>query len=258
MAAKTENKQASRSGGLATKPPSKGLRGSIASSAKIARNAKSASSAKNAGAAKKKTGVKKPAEAVCDYKLPAKLSGKVKVVSSKISYEGPLFNVHTDYVQEPEGVPSRRDVIRHSGSVVILAVDETENPADPIIILERQYRHAAQMYMWELPAGRKEPSERPLPAAKRELIEETGYRGGRWSKLVRYYASPGFLGEWMEIYLAQGVSAGTAMPEEDEFIQVERVPLSCLVELIHAGKINDGKTIVATLLYQAGRLSGKF
>lgn len=192
------------------------------------------------------------------YKLPSKLPGKVKVVSSKVSYEGPLFKVHTDYVQEPEGVPSRRDVIRHSGSVVVLAVDEAENPADPIVVLERQYRHAAGMYLWELPAGRKEPSERPLPAAKRELIEETGYRGRNWTKLVRYYASPGFLGEWMEIYLAQGIFSGKAQPEDDEFIEVERVPLSVLLKMIHGGKIHDGKTMIAVLLYEAGRRSGKF
>lgn len=255
---KTENNRTSRSGGSA--PITSDIKDvSLTGKRKhIPGNAKNAVATAKKSGAKKSTGAKISAQVPCDYKLPTRLPGKVKLVSSKISYEGPLFNVHTDYVKEPEGVPSRRDVIRHSGSVVILAVDETENPADPIIILERQYRHAAEMYMWELPAGRKEPHERPLPAAKRELIEETGYRGGRWSKLVRYYASPGFLGEWMEIYLAQGVSAGTAMPEEDEFIQVERVPLSCLVELIHTGKISDGKTMIAVLLYQAGRLSGRF
>lgn len=202
---------------------------------------------------------RKPArQSAVPFKLPSRLPGKVKLISSKISYKGPLFNVHTDYVQEPEGAPSRRDVIRHSGSVVVLPVDEEENPKDPIIILERQYRHAAGIYLWELPAGRKEPEERALPAAKRELIEETGYRARRWTKLLRYYASPGFLGEWMEIYLAQGISAGKAEPEADEFIQVERVPLSYLLGLIYSGQIQDAKTIIGVLLYDQGRRSGKF
>lgn len=205
-----------------------------------------------------KTAATSASKAATPCKLPAFPPRKVKLVSSKISYKGPLFNVQTDFVQEPGGVTSRRDVIHHSGSVVILPVDETENPDDPIVILERQYRHATGMYLWELPAGRKEANELPLPAAKRELIEETGYRARRWTKLVRYYASPGFLGEWMQIYLAQGIYPGKAQPEEDEVIHVERVKLSCLVQLIHSGEILDGKTIIATLLYEAGRRSGRF
>ena len=77
-----------------------------------------------------------------------------------------------------------------------------------MVVIERQFRHAADQYLLELPAGRVEPGENVLAAAKRELIEETGYRAKKWTKLVRYYASPGFVGEWMEIYLATGIVAG--------------------------------------------------
>ena len=173
----------------------------------------------------------------------------IHVESSKLSYEGPLFNVYTDMVMEPAGKVSRRDVIRHNGSVVILAVDDSQSKSDPLIVMERQYRHAAKQYLWELPAGKMDAGEKSLAGAKRELIEETGYRAKRWSKLVRYFASPGFLGEWMQVYLAEGISAGEAEPEEDEFIHIELVPLSTILKMIDEGKIMDGKTLISTMLY---------
>ena len=186
----------------------------------------------------------------------SKLPPKATVVSSKLSYKGPLFSVFTDKLREPNGTTGIRDVIRHSGSVVILAIDETD-AGNPIVIMEQQYRHAAGQYLWELPAGRREPGESPLAASKRELIEETGYRAKKWQKLVRYYASPGFLGEWMEIWLATGISEGAAQPEADEHIRIVRMPLTDLLKRIEAGKIMDGKTIIGASLYAARRRAGK-
>lgn len=170
---------------------------------------------------------------------------KVQVVSSKLAYRGPLFDVRTEVVREPGGIQSRRDVIHHSGSVVVLAIDESENPRDPHVLIEQQYRHAAQQYLLEIPAGRKDPGEGSLAAAKRELLEETGFKAKRWTKLVRYYASPGFLAEWMQIYLARDLVAGRAMPEADEYILLRRIPLSAVIKAIDAGKILDGKTLIA-------------
>lgn len=186
-----------------------------------------------------------------------KPGAKVTLISSRLAYRGPLFDVYTDYVREPEGENSRRDVIRHSGSVVILAIDASQDPNDPLIVLERQYRHAAGQYMWEVPAGRREPEESTLPGAKRELLEETGYRAKRWTKLVRFYASPGFLGEWMQIYLAEGLSAGESQPDEDEYIECRLVPLSQALEWIESNKIIDGKSMIAILLYSRMRSSSR-
>jgi ADP-ribose pyrophosphatase len=205
--------------------------------------------------AKNQPPTKKPApkkKAATKGKLPPKAT----VVSSKLSYKGPLFSVFTDKLREPNGTTGIRDVIRHSGSVVILAIDETD-AGNPIVIMEQQYRHAAGQYLWELPAGRREPGESPLAAAKRELIEETGYRAKKWQKLVRYYASPGFLGEWMEIWLARGISEGAAQPEADEHIRIVRMPLSELLKRIEAGKIMDGKTIIGASVYAARRRAAK-
>ncbi len=205
------------------------------------------------------TAKKKPAPKPAKKKTAkTKLPPKATVVSSKLSYKGPLFSVFTDKLREPNGTTGIRDVIRHSGSVVILALDESaETGADPIVIMEQQYRHAAGQYLWELPAGRREPGESPLAAAKRELIEETGYRAKKWQKLVRYYASPGFLGEWMEIWLARGISEGAAQPESDEHIRIVRMKLSELLKRIAAGKIMDGKTIIGASVYAARRKAGK-
>jgi ADP-ribose pyrophosphatase len=173
-----------------------------------------------------------------------------------VAFKGHVFSVTTDKVVEPGGVTSKRDVVRHNGSVIILAVDASANPADPTILIERQYRHAAGQFLYELPAGRIEPGEAPLAAAKRELIEETGFRSKRWSKLVRYYASPGFLAETMQVFLAEDIRPGVAQPEPDEKITLHQIPLSEVLAQIEAGKILDGKTILSALLF-ARRLSGR-
>jgi len=190
-------------------------------------------------------------------KTAAKKNGAAKLISSKLVYKGKVFNVFTDTIVEPGGHKNSRDVIRHNGSVVMLAVDESTNPADPDIILERQYRHAAGQFLLELPAGSREPNEAPLAAAKRELIEETGFRAKRWTMLLRYFASPGFLGEWMQIYLARDLREGAARPELDEQIEVLRMPLSQAMKLIAEGKIHDGKTIIGLSLYDAARREGR-
>jgi ADP-ribose pyrophosphatase len=183
---------------------------------------------------------------------------RAKLISSKLSYKGKVFSVFTDKVLEPGGAGiNTRDVIRHNGSVVILAVDESKNPKDPDIIFERQYRHAAGQFLLELPAGRVEPGEATLAAAKREMIEETGFRAKRWTLLTKYFASPGFLGEWMQIYLARDIREGSSQPEADEQIEVFHLPLSEALALATSNKIHDGKTLIGLLLYDAARRSGR-
>ena len=199
--------------------------------------------------AKKKE--KKATEAIITVKGKLKIKpGKVATVSSsELAYRGPLFSVFKERVHEPGVEPVDRDVIRHNGSVVILAVDDSKSKKDPLIVVERQYRHAAQQYLYEIPAGKVDGNEERLAAAKRELIEETGFRAKKWTKLTRYFASPGFLGEWMQVYLAEGLTPGEAQPEPDERLLLHLVPLSELLRLIDAGEIRDGKTLVSVMLY---------
>ena len=188
-------------------------------------------------------------------------SKKAIVLSSRVSYQGPVFQVTTDEVQEPGGVRARRDVIRHSGSIVVLAVvlavddrQKASRKAEPLILLERQYRHAAQSMMWELPAGRIDDGETALTAAKRELLEETGYTARQWKRILHFYVSPGFLDETMTIYLARGLKAGKAQPEPDERIAVSFVPLSEAKRMAINGRIRDAKTIAGILwLAETGR-----
>ena len=215
----------------------------------------------NTSAAEPSTSAERPASSEAEE--PPQRAGKPKVsrkprlIGSKLAYKGHVFSVYTDTLIEPgDTVPREKDVIRHNGSVVMLAIDERRNkqlgtgPKNPAVYLIRQYRHAAGQFLLELPAGRIEPNERPLAAAKRELIEETGIRAKQWTVLTKYFASPGFLGEWMQIFLARDLDFGTARPEEDEHIELVPTALSECVRLIAGRELHDGKTLIGLLLLQ--------
>jgi len=177
----------------------------------------------------------------------SKAAANPKILSSDDVFQGRVFHVTRDRVLEPNGITAIREVIRHSGSVVVLAVDESGT--EPRVLLERQYRYAAQEYMLELPAGRIDPGEDSLAAGKRELLEETGYTARKWSKALFFYPSPGFLEETMTVYLARELRPGPAHPEDDERIEHKLVPLSSVVRWILSGNIRDGKTIASVFWY---------
>jgi ADP-ribose pyrophosphatase len=184
-----------------------------------------------------------------------KANAKARVISSREVYHGPAFRVTADEVLEPSGVRTRRDIVHHSGSVVILAIEEGKS--EPRVLLERQYRHAARQMLWELPAGRIDEGENDLHAAKRELLEETGYTASLWRRILSFYASPGFLAEAMNVYFARGLRPGPAQPEADEVIYVRMVPLSAAVRMVMRGTIKDGKTIAGVLWLSQSREGSK-
>ena len=163
----------------------------------------------------------------------------MKLISSKEICRTPIFWVTEDKAIEPGGFEIKRAVIQHGGSAVIMPVDDRGR-----ILLARQYRLPARAFLWELPAGRLDPGETALQAAKRELKEETGYRAKSWKKLVSFYASPGFLAEKMTIFVASGLTAGEKTPMEDERIEMKWFTRKEIGEMIRSGKIIDGKTMI--------------
>ena len=187
-------------------------------------------------------------------KVPSK-APKSKILSSKTVFRGRVFYVTRDNVTEPNGVTAIREVIRHSGSVVILAIDRTG--PEPRVLLERQYRYAAGDYLLELPAGRIDPGESALAAGKRELLEETGFTARKWTRVLFFYPSPGFLKETMTVFLAENLRSGIAQPEADERIEYNLYPLSSVIRRIKTGKICDGKTIAAVLWLYDGLRSAE-
>jgi ADP-ribose pyrophosphatase len=180
---------------------------------------------------------------------------KARVLSSRKAYIGPVFWVTTDEVLEPTGVRVRRDVVRHSGSIVILAVDESGS--EPRVLIEKQYRHAAGRFLYELPAGRIDAGENELKAAKRELREETGYAARSWKRILHFWASPGFVAEAMSVYLARDLKLGTAQPEDDEVIEINLVPLHKAVSMVIDGTTQDAKTIAGVLWLDHQHRAGK-
>ena len=166
-----------------------------------------------------------------------------RVISSKTVFRGRVFNVGSDEVIEPGGVKARREVVRHPGSIVVLAVDDDGHGKDPLVLLERQYRYAADARLWELPAGRIDPGESHLAAARRELLEETGFTATRWQHAIDFYASPGFVDEVMHLFMARGLRRGKAQPEDDERISVRFFSLKQTIKMALSGKIIDGKTL---------------
>lgn len=202
---------------------------------------------------------KKPAKVKKDKSGKAKTANSEteKLLNSQVVYQGKLFRVLHDKLIEPGGKHSERDVIRHNGSVVILALDNSKSKKDPWVVIERQYRHAANQFLWELPAGKLEAGEDPLAGAQRELEEETGYQAKKWRPLLEYFASPGFLGESMKVFLAEGLIPGHAHPEEDEQIELRLVRLSDILKMIEKGAILDGKTLSSVLFYSRFRPTKK-
>ncbi len=169
----------------------------------------------------------------------------MKIISSQEKYRCKLFWVTEDDARDKTGFELKRSVVRHNGSAVMMAVDDKKR-----VLLVRQYRLPADQYMWELPAGKVDEGEKPLQAAKRELVEETGYTAKKWKKLLSFYPSPGFVQEKMNIYLATDLSAGEATPMEDERIEIRWFKRAELDDLIKKGKIEDGKTLAGYLFWR--------
>ena len=165
-----------------------------------------------------------------------------KILNSHKVFDGRVFKVTVDTISEGD-LTYQRDVVHHPGSAVIVPVHD-----DGTVALVRQYRHPAVRYLLEVPAGTLNDGERPEAGAARELEEELGLIAEQMEKLSEFFVSPGFLEEKMWVYLATGLSEGKPQPDEDEVLDVLRLPLADALEMITSGEIQDAKTIIGLML----------
>ncbi len=168
------------------------------------------------------------------------------IVGEKPVFSGLIFDVDRISVALPSGAPAERDVVRHPGAVAVLAVTE-----DAEIYLVRQYRVALDRVTVEIPAGKLDPGEDPLCAARRELAEETGLEAASMARILTIATSVGFSDELIHLYLATGLTRGVAHPDEDEFLNVDVVPVADFVDAVLDGQVEDAKTVVGALALDA-------
>ena len=175
--------------------------------------------------------------------------------SSRRVYSGKIINLDIDVVEFPNGTTGELEMIRHPGASAVVPFLSDPQGEDPQLLLIRQYRYAADGYLYEIPAGRLDAGEAPVDCARRELREETGCTAASMDHLHTMYTTPGFTDEKIHIFLASGLEHGESAQEADEFLTVETVRLSRALELIRTGEIKDGKTALG-ILFAAGFVAG--
>ena len=169
-----------------------------------------------------------------------------KTINSECLYRGRIFDLIIEEVEDPPGHLRKCEIVSHLGGSVVIPFFENGD-----IILVRQYRYPSKTYILEAPAGKLEPNEDPLEAAKRELQEETGFQANKFEKLTAIFTTPGFCNELLHIYLATGLKKskiGQTLDEGEHSLTIETFPLQTAIDMIVRGEINDGKTIAGILL----------
>jgi ADP-ribose pyrophosphatase len=172
-------------------------------------------------------------------------------IASRRAYSGRIISLDVDRVRFPDGSEGELEMVRHPGASAVVPFLSDPTGDDPQVLLIKQYRYAAEQYMYEIPAGRLDPGETPEHCARRELREETGCEAATVDSLTTIYTTPGFTDERIHIFMATGLTAGAANREHDEFIEIEQMTVSNALRMIQEGRISDGKTVVG-LLYAAG------
>ncbi|APC08714.1 NUDIX domain-containing protein [Neomoorella thermoacetica] len=174
---------------------------------------------------------------------------ETRIASERI-YEGRILNLRRDRVRLPDGHEASREVVEHPGAVAIIALDNDKN-----IYLVRQYRYPIERVTLEIPAGKLDSGEEPLTCAQRELAEEVGLAAAEWKPLLTFYSTPGFSNEIMHLFLATGLRSHREKADDDEFLEIVRVPLAEAAAMALGGAIQDAKSIAgimaATRILQA-------
>ena len=170
-------------------------------------------------------------------------------------YTGKVINLDVDSIRFPDGSAGELEIIRHPGASAVVPVLGSLSHADPQLILIRQYRYAASGFLYEIPAGRLNPGERPEECARRELLEEVGCTASELTFLTTALTTPGFTDERIHFFLAAGLTTGEPHREADEFIEVETMPLTRALDMVERGEIQDAKTILGLLYVTSFRQS---
>jgi ADP-ribose pyrophosphatase len=171
--------------------------------------------------------------------------------SSRRAYDGRVINVDIDTVEFPNGSVGELEMVRHPGASAVVPFLTDPQGDDPQILLIKQFRHAAESFIYEIPAGKLDGAEPPIDCAHRELREEAGCTASRMEHVYTFYTTPGFTDERIHVFMASGLVRGQVAHEEDEFMTVETVTLSQALELVKKGELVDAKTALA-LLFVAG------
>ena len=183
--------------------------------------------------------------------MAAELVSLMTLVSTQRLYSGRIVNLDLDTVRFPDGSTGKLEMLRHSGaSAVVPFIDDPSAP-DPRVLLIRQFRHAADRFIWEVPAGRLDPGESPERCAERELEEETGRRAGRIERLTTIFTTPGFTDEQIHLFAAYDLGEGRTRREADEFMELHERRWSDVMASIRMGEIDDGKTLISLLYVHA-------
>jgi ADP-ribose pyrophosphatase len=177
-------------------------------------------------------------------------------VATRRVYNGHVINLDVDTVRFPDGSIGELEMVRHPGASAIVPFLTDPAGEDPQLLLIRQYRYAAEEYIYEVPAGRLDAGEAPVDCARRELREETGCTAERVEHMYTMYTTPGFTDEKIHLFMAVGLTRGEAQREADEFVEVVTMSLSEALGRIERGEIKDSKTALA-LLYAAGFRAGR-
>ncbi len=175
------------------------------------------------------------------------------LIANQHLYTGKVLNLDLDTVRFPDGSEGILEMIRHPGAAAVLPFLDHPADSDPRAVLIHQFRHAADGYVWEVPAGRLEPDEDPEDCAHRELREETGYSAIEMRRLSTIYTTPGFTDERIHLFLASGLAAGDAQREADEFLELHTLRWSRILHMARSGEIQDAKTLCAIWATAASR-----
>ena len=167
-----------------------------------------------------------------------------KTINSQLIFDGRVVKLYKDKIELPTGQESLREVVKHSGGVVIFARKEDK------VLLVKQFRYPMKEVLYELPAGKLENGEDPFEAAKRELEEETGYCANKWTDLGYVYTSPGYSDEKLYLYMAEDLKFTHCHPDEGEILQALEYSYEDVLKMIANGEINDAKTLCAIMRAQ--------